>query len=65
MRTDERIDAAIQDPDDVRSLLLSATDAETALLRDLAVPRDRKAGADRIADAIERLIEAGLPSGRF
>jgi uncharacterized protein (DUF697 family) len=63
MRTDERIEAAIQDPDDVRSLLLSATAAETASLRDLAVPRDRKAGVDRIADAIERLIEAGLPGG--
>src|SRR5262245_58247523 len=63
MRTDERIAAAIQDPDDVRSLLLSATDGEIDELRALVVPADRRAGADRIAGAIENLIESGLPQG--
>jgi uncharacterized protein (DUF697 family)/predicted GTPase len=62
MRTDERIEAAIQDPEDVRSLLLSATEAETAELRGIVVPADGTAGADRIAGAIERLIGEGLPA---
>jgi uncharacterized protein (DUF697 family)/GTP-binding protein EngB required for normal cell division len=63
MRTDEDIAAAIQDPDDVRSLLLSATDGEMAGLRELVVPTDRRAGVDRIAAVIERRIEDGLPGG--
>lgn len=59
MRTDERIAAALQDPDDLRSLLLGSTDAELAPIRG-ALAADAGANIDDLAESIGRLIAAGI-----
>jgi uncharacterized protein (DUF697 family) len=62
MRTDERIAAALDDPADLRPLLLAATDAELQAIRD-ALPADGAArGPDGLCVEVERLIAERITS---
>ncbi len=62
MRTDEEIAAAFRDGSDLRALLLGATRAEMAAIRD-AAGVEASANADAVADAVERLIDKGVAEG--
>lgn len=62
MRMDERIASALADPEDVRALLLGATDAELDTLRKALGGPAGPVHADVLARAIESQIAAKLPA---
>ena len=62
MRTDEQIEAALEDANDLRPLLLAANDRELRPLFD-AAGLDRNADADQLAEAIDRMIAEELGGG--
>lgn len=61
MRTDERIETALQDSRDIRPLLLGSTEGELTLLRQLSGGRGDTASVDELAGIIDARIRAGLP----
>ena len=56
MRTDERIAAALDDPADLRPLLLAATDAELQSIRDALPANGATRNPDALCVEVERLI---------
>ena len=62
MRTDEQVEEALEDPNDLRPLLLAATDRELRPLYE-AAGLDRSANADRLAEAIDQMIADELGGG--
>jgi uncharacterized protein (DUF697 family)/GTP-binding protein EngB required for normal cell division len=62
MRTDEQIEAALRDPDDLRPLLLGASRSELAPLHD-ALELGPAANPHELAEAIDDLIAAELGNG--
>lgn len=62
MRTDEQIEQALEDPSDLRPLLLAASDWELRPLYE-AAGLDRGVNADRLAEAIDQMIAEELGGG--
>ena len=62
MRTDEQIEQALEDPSDLRPLLLAASDWELRPLFE-AAGLDRGVNADRLAEAIDQMIAEELGGG--
>ncbi len=56
MRTDESIAAALDDPADLRPLLLAATDTELRAIQDALPASGTAANPDGLSTAVERLI---------
>jgi uncharacterized protein (DUF697 family) len=62
MRTDEQIEAALEDSSDLRPLLLAASDRELRPLYE-AAGLDHGADPDKLAEAIDRMIAEELGGG--
>jgi uncharacterized protein (DUF697 family) len=61
MRTDERIAAALRDPEDLRPLLLAARDSELSEMRDILADQGAAASIDRLVLRIGQLVASDLP----
>jgi uncharacterized protein (DUF697 family) len=59
MRPDERLDASLRDPYDLRPLLLASSESELTFLRQLA--DEQTPGIDALASRLEQLIARGVP----
>ena len=62
MRIDERLEIALSDPNDLRSLLLASTRAELASIKEV-VAIEAEANPDQIAQKVELLIAKCLGNG--
>jgi len=62
MRTDESIAAALDDPADLRPLLLAATDAELRSIRDALPANDASPNPEVLCVEVERLIAERITS---
>src|SRR5215207_1009796 len=61
MRPDERLDAGLRDPYDLRPLLLASSHSELAFMRRLADERGERLSIDLLANRLAQLIAKGVP----
>ena len=61
MRPDERLDAGLRNPYDLRPLLLASSQGELAFMRRLADERGERLSIDLLANRLDQLIAKGVP----
>lgn len=61
MRSDQRLDAGLRDPYDLRPLLLASSEAELAFMRRLADEPGGQPSIDTLAKRLDQLIAKGVP----